>query len=112
MHGLDKHAVFSFQVDQDLPKVISDEGRLRQIMFNLLGNALKFTSSGDVGLYVGCPTSDRTRLIIRVKDSGIGIPMGKQKDIFKPFVQVGFGSCLDAVLFWSSVVQTGNVTHS
>jgi len=69
--------------------VIGDEGRIRQVLHNVLGNAVKFTSAGEVVLYVNAVDAgtDRTRLDFRVRDTGIGIPPEKQRDIFDIFAQ-------------------------
>lgn len=70
----------------DLPEEIqTDPVRLRQILYNLLGNAIKFTERGMVNLIVHCHEKN---IIFRVKDTGIGVPMEKQEVIFDPFVQV------------------------
>ena len=70
---------------------LGDEGRLRQILFNLLGNALKFTESGSVKLIVeSFPTEnpDLKHLHFKVTDTGIGIPEDKIESIFESFTQV------------------------
>ena len=64
--------------------VFSDEARLRQILVNLLGNAVKFTERGQVVLRVGLRGGE---LFIEVQDSGIGIAQDRQGELFKPFVQ-------------------------
>ncbi|MCA9759133.1 MAG: response regulator [Candidatus Eisenbacteria bacterium] len=63
---------------------VGDPGRLRQIISNLVGNALKFTLSGHVLVDVD---GDDEHLTIAVKDTGIGIPEGKQAALFDPFTQ-------------------------
>ncbi|MCH9687299.1 MAG: response regulator [Deltaproteobacteria bacterium] len=71
------------------PTVLGDPQRLRQILTNLVGNALKFTSDGHVTLHVGttaCARGDR-RLLLCVEDTGIGIPKDKLDAIFESFVQ-------------------------
>lgn len=77
-------------VDGDLPAlVIGDETRLRQILFNLIGNALKFTSRGEISINLqALKESDKAiRLEFKVIDSGIGIRPEKIETIFDPFVQ-------------------------
>jgi two-component system, sensor histidine kinase and response regulator len=73
---------------EGVPQFIStDEGRLRQIIINLLGNAIKFTQSGEVILSV---TTDRRypeRLLFSVKDTGVGIPANVQDKMFQAFTQ-------------------------
>lgn len=69
--------------------VETDAGRLRQLLFNLLSNALKFTEKGCVGMKVD---SADGRLRIAVSDSGIGIPAEKHEEIFESFRQVDAGT--------------------
>jgi signal transduction histidine kinase/CheY-like chemotaxis protein len=66
-----------------------DPGRLRQILFNLIGNALKFTQQGEVMIHVtrGEETADRTLIEFAVTDTGIGIAPEAQALLFKPFSQ-------------------------
>lgn len=80
-------------VDQDVPDLlVADSTRLRQILTNLLGNAIKFTSEGEVTLKISCEAHDegdenRRLLHLRVVDTGIGIPEDKQDKIFESFSQ-------------------------
>lgn len=77
-------------ISHEVPdRVIGDPGRLRQILVNLSGNALKFTHKGEVFLRVGMDEDLGERLKIRfsVADTGIGIPPDKQKTIFESFTQ-------------------------
>lgn len=67
--------------------VRGDPARLRQVLFNLLGNALKFTEKGTVGLSVARVEGDDPRLRFSVRDSGIGMTTEQQARIFQPFVQ-------------------------
>ena len=69
------------------PRVSGDAVRLRQVLTNLLGNAIKFTAEGQIE--VGLQIQDRARGILHfwVKDSGIGIPLEKQQTIFEAFTQ-------------------------
>jgi len=74
----------------DLPRQVRcDATRLRQILINLLGNAVKFTERGEVRLRVRAldHTEGSVTLDIQVSDSGPGIPKAQQRDIFAPFVQ-------------------------
>jgi PAS domain S-box-containing protein len=79
-------------VDPDVPVAVhTDKARLRQIMLNLVGNAVKFTDSGSVKVRVvrKFPVTDgRVSLDIEVRDSGIGIPAEKVVLLFHPFSQV------------------------
>ena len=66
--------------------IVSDPSRLRQLLFNLLSNALKFTAEGGIGLRAAVVPGDRVQ--IAVSDSGIGIPAEKLEEIFESFRQV------------------------
>ena len=69
--------------------VLGDPGRLRQIVLNLVGNAVKFTERGEVSVQVTCEsaTSDAVQLHFQVCDTGIGIPKEKQSRLFEKFYQ-------------------------
>ncbi len=81
------------QVAPGIPsRVIGDPGRLRQIIINLVGNAIKYTNEGGVGFVLsqsGTPGAPTLRLRIEVTDTGIGIPEAEQQDLFKPYRQLG-----------------------
>ncbi|MEK7408084.1 MAG: response regulator [Acidobacteriota bacterium] len=70
-------------------RVLCDLARLRQILFNLIGNAIKFTERGEVMLRAALEsrTADEVRLRFSVSDTGIGIPKDQQQRIFDAFVQ-------------------------
>lgn len=77
-------------IEPGLPKTIwLDETRLKQILINLLGNAVKFTAEGEIELKVEKLTSDNENITLRfsVRDTGIGIPVEKQQHIFNAFTQ-------------------------
>ena len=79
-----------YHVSPEVPQwIVADPLRLRQVLTNLLGNAIKFTERGEVSLEVGTEPLDGGDLTlhIRVKDTGIGIPSGKLEQIFAPFEQ-------------------------
>jgi signal transduction histidine kinase len=84
------------ELPEGLPAlVLGDEARLRQVLLNLLGNALKFTQQGSVRLRLASRTldpPDRVELSIAVQDSGPGIAAEDQQRIFEPFVQLGHRS--------------------
>ena len=78
------------EIHPDVPAMVrADAGRLRQVITNLLGNALKFTARGEVGLRVAKEAAGDNRLELHfiVSDTGIGIPGAKQKLIFDAFAQ-------------------------
>src|SRR6202453_3683406 len=80
----------AFEIGPEVPDaVIGDPGRLRQIIVNLVGNAIKFTEQGEVVLHVETEsrTAEDIRLHIIVADTGIGIPAEKQTAIFAAFNQ-------------------------
>ena len=87
----------SLQVAYSLPvpaTVYTDPARLRQILMNLVGNAVKFTERGEVRLTVRCRESGEGTAQVQfvVSDTGIGIPSAMLAEIFLPFVQVDGGN--------------------
>ena len=78
---------------EDLPRaLLLDRIRLRQIMVNLVGNAVKFTDKGNINVRINWEkeeSSSHITLTIEVQDTGVGIPKDKLESIFKPFVQAG-----------------------
>ncbi|MCK5099114.1 MAG: HAMP domain-containing protein [Desulfobacteraceae bacterium] len=87
----DKGLAFNVQLDHCLPEfLIMDPIRLRQILYNLVGNAVKFTEIGKIELLVeGCNSDDPLKidLIIKIRDTGIGIDPDEQTAIFDAFRQ-------------------------
>jgi PAS domain S-box-containing protein len=80
------------QIDQDsrFPRyVVGDEARLRQVLINLIGNAIKFTAQGGVTLRLGTRQNAIAHLLIEIEDTGTGIAPQDQQRIFEPFVQLG-----------------------
>ena len=77
-------------VDPEVPDgLVGDPGRLRQVLINLVGNAIKFTAEGEVRVEVRVAQRSETGVILhaQVSDSGIGIAADKQASIFEPFIQ-------------------------
>jgi PAS domain S-box-containing protein len=81
----------AYDIQPDVPDaIVGDPGRLRQIIVNLVGNAIKFTEKGEVIVYVQADsrTKDDIQLHFAIADTGIGIPAEKQMAIFEAFTQV------------------------
>src|SRR4029453_17586880 len=77
-------------VDADIPHTLrGDPGRLRQILINLLGNAIKFTPHGEVVLRVVAEAATAPEVVLHfaVSDTGIGIPLDRQQRVFEAFTQ-------------------------
>ncbi len=70
-----------------MPDIVGDSGRITQILFNLVGNALKFTKQGTITVS-SRPAQDPDFFCLIVKDTGIGIPPEKHAKIFQAFEQV------------------------
>ena len=89
-HAAKKGLELAYQVQSNVPDcLVGDLGRLRQVIVNLVGNALKFTEKGEIVIDVRLEsqTRDQASLHFLVKDTGIGIPPEKQKQIFESFTQ-------------------------
>lgn len=69
--------------------IVGDQARLRQVLINLVGNALKFTQRGGVTIRLSTKNNAHSHLRIEVEDSGPGIALEDQQRIFEPFVQIG-----------------------
>ena len=70
----------------------ADPVRLRQVLLNLMGNAVKFTERGGVRVRVRPPSGSDNRLVVVVHDTGVGIPRPQQAQLFQPFVQAHVSS--------------------
>ncbi len=88
-----KDVELTVDVATDVPKwVLGDQLRLRQIILNLIGNAVKFTLTGEVAVSASVrPSAEGDRLLIAVKDSGIGIDPDRLNQIFDQFSQADSG---------------------
>jgi len=86
----EKGLTLSQTISQDInPSIIGDPVRLNQILFNLVGNAVKFTDKGEIIINAYLDSNQPVaELVIEIKDTGIGIPEDKMHKLFTPFSQV------------------------
>ncbi len=90
-----KRLALACHVESAVPvEVRGDAGRLRQVLTNLLGNAVKFTERGEIALEVRVvrATASRAEIFFAVRDTGIGIPRERQAAVFESFTQVDDGT--------------------
>jgi signal transduction histidine kinase/CheY-like chemotaxis protein/tetratricopeptide (TPR) repeat protein len=90
LRAAEKGVELTYLVPPDVPDtLVGDPGRLRQIIINLVGNALKFTEDGEIVVVVTVEESQDSQVDLHfvVTDTGIGIPVEKQKQIFEAFSQ-------------------------
>lgn len=83
-----KALLVRYKIDPQIPNLVyGDPMRLRQVLFHLLDNAVKFTTSGSVMLVASLDSKSSDAVLVRISvaDTGIGIPLHKQKFIFEPF---------------------------
>jgi signal transduction histidine kinase/DNA-binding response OmpR family regulator len=86
---------FAFIIAPEVPRLLrSDDGRLRQVIVNLVGNAIKFTERGEIILRIDLlePAEKSARLRFAVHDTGIGIAKQDQSRLFTPFTQVDYAA--------------------
>lgn len=81
----DKGLAWRYEVSEGLPRVWGDRTRLRQVILNLVNNAVKFTDRGEVGL--AAAVTPQGQVAITVRDTGLGIPPNEQEIIFEEFRQ-------------------------
>ena len=87
----EKGIEIAWSVAADAPDVLADEGRLRQVLFTLAGNAVKFTEAGGVRIHVGRARgapSARRKLVFTIDDTGPGVPAEARERIFEEFGHV------------------------
>lgn len=87
----EKHIGISYEISKDIPQIVhGDPNRLKQILINLVNNAIKFTHQGSVSIRVSLldHKESRQKLLFEVIDTGIGIPTEKTAQLFQAFVQV------------------------
>ena len=87
----EKNVTLVHTIDDAVPEtVIADNLRLRQVLINLIGNAVKFTEEGEISLRLTLAgkAADHTVLRFEIQDTGPGIAPDKQQDVFDPFLQV------------------------
>jgi PAS domain S-box-containing protein len=82
-----KGIVLRGQVPDDVTPIVTDAGKLRQILINLIGNAIKFTNQGEVNVTVETDADSSRPVSISVRDTGIGIAPERQQKVFEPFEQ-------------------------
>ena len=90
LRAAEKGIELLYEEDDGVPEgLVGDAGRLRQVLVNLVGNAVKFTDAGEVAVHVSVVERDdaHARLRFQVRDTGIGIPGDKQRMIFEAFAQ-------------------------
>jgi signal transduction histidine kinase len=88
--AMDKNLMLTSDIDEIVPElVIGDAARLSQILFNLIGNGIKFTKKGEVNLTIRVLSRQKSKVELKfiVSDTGIGIGNSKLKYIFKAFAQ-------------------------
>ncbi len=88
--AIDKKLCYTFDLANDLPPlVLGDPGRLRQILINVLNNAVKFTAQGSITMTAHSETTDGQTYIVKmcIADTGVGINDAAQRTLFKPFEQ-------------------------
>ncbi len=90
LRATEKHLRFEVERKADVPRsLLLDAGKVRQVVSNLVGNALKFTEAGEVMLRTSLVARHdaRARIAIEVEDTGVGVPPERLADLFEPFVR-------------------------
>lgn len=86
----EKNLELNYYIEPNSDSLIGDAGRLKQVLINLIGNAIKFTEQGEVNVYVEVNKENETtaKVNFRIEDTGIGIAPDKMDKLFKTFSQV------------------------
>jgi PAS domain S-box-containing protein len=88
LRASEKGLALNFEVSSVIPKIIeTDAGRFRQVMINVIGNALKFTNQGSITVTLGFEKA-ANQLVVRIRDTGIGMPGDQLEKLFVPFSQI------------------------
>ncbi|BCV51498.1 ATP-binding protein [Shewanella algae] len=93
--AIQKGLALTLEFDSELPKYVQlDPLRVKQILSNLIGNAIKFTDQGHIKVTAQkeLDAEGKAQLLLRVADTGIGIPIEEQQKLFRPFAQVHNGA--------------------
>lgn len=92
LKAVEKELSFIVELDPEIPAtLIGDELRVKQILINILNNAVKFTDQGEIRLSVAVSQSsgrNSVTLVLRVKDTGVGIPKARQRELFERFARI------------------------
>jgi len=92
LKAVEKELSFIVELDPEIPStLIGDELRVKQILINILNNAVKFTNQGEIRLSVSvsqASSRNSVSLVLRVKDTGIGIPKARQRELFERFARI------------------------
>jgi signal transduction histidine kinase len=78
-------ALFIEEASDHVVEILADRTRIRQVMINLVNNSIKFTDTGKIAI---CAERDNDKLLVKVRDTGIGVPPDKLDAIFQEFTQV------------------------
>ncbi|MGZ3772844.1 MAG: ATP-binding protein [Bdellovibrio sp.] len=87
--ALEKDLKFNLNIDlgKEHHFIVTDPTRLRQVLFNLIGNSIKFTNKGEITVVIEFENSEKQFVHFSITDTGVGIPISKQPFIFQSFVQ-------------------------
>lgn len=86
-----KGLIFTYTYDTSIPKYLIGDGKqIYQCLLDLVSNAIRFTKKGSVNINIVCVNNENDKVIVRfeVKDTGVGIPENKQREIYEAFVKI------------------------